>query len=86
MKIYCSTLASELELFQFTDSVSALKAIDETIDVIITDYQMPEHNGLELSRRIREKWDIPIIVFTGQGSEEIASKAFPARAICFNDI
>ena len=39
-------------------------------DLIITDYKMPEMNGLELIRRIRIKNpSIPILVVTGDGPE-----------------
>jgi PAS domain S-box-containing protein len=55
-------------------------AIDEikkgNYDVIVTDYIMPVLNGIELSRRIREFSEIPIILYTGQGSEEVAEEAF----------
>lgn len=45
-------------------------------DVIVSDYDMPEINGLEFLKMIREKGsDIPFIVFTGKGREEIAAQA-----------
>lgn len=78
-----------LELFKtiFTEwfdieSVSscneALEKMDkEKFDAIIIDYDMPEMNGMELFRRIRVNHpDIPVIFFTGHGSEEVARKAF----------
>ena len=63
------------------DSVSspieALKIIDKgKYDCIVTDYKMPEKNGLELSSEIRAISNVPIIIYTGQGSEEVAEKAF----------
>ena len=63
------------------DSVSspieALKIIDKgKYDCIVTDYKMPEKNGLELSSEIRARSNVPIIIYTGQGSEEVAEKAF----------
>lgn len=45
-------------------------------DCVVTDFQMPLMNGIELSRKIREKHTIPIILYTGQGSEEVAESAF----------
>jgi len=50
----------------------------ESFDCVVSDYQMPGMNGIELARRIREKTDIPIIIYTGKGSEEVASSAFEA--------
>jgi len=45
-------------------------------DVIVTDYQMPVINGIDLAQKIRENDDVPIIIYTSQGSEEVAEKAF----------
>lgn len=46
-------------------------------DVIVTDYEMPGMNGLELLRTLKERGiDIPVIFYTGQGNEQIAREAF----------
>ena len=47
-------------------------------DVIVTDYHMPEMDGLTLTRRVRETEKVPIILYTGMGSEEVAEAAFKA--------
>jgi PAS domain S-box-containing protein len=47
-------------------------------DVIVTDYVMPSMNGITLAEKIRDKCDVPIIIYTGQGSEEVAEAAFEA--------
>ena len=48
----------------------------ESIDCIISDYQMPEMNGLEFLKTVREEYpNLPFILFTGKGSEEVASQA-----------
>lgn len=52
------------------------KIKSERYDCVVTDYQMPEINGIELAEKIRESFDLPIIIYTGQGSEEIAEAAF----------
>ena len=50
---------------------------DKKFACIITDYDMPKINGLELLSIIREKMpDIPVILYTGQGNEEVAREAF----------
>lgn len=50
-----------------------------TVDCVVSDYDMPEMNGIELLRTIREKRpDLPYILYTGKGSEEIASDAISA--------
>lgn len=44
--------------------------------VIITDLQMPEINGIELTKRVRSKFpDVPVIVMTAFGSVESAVDA-----------
>ena len=45
-------------------------------DCVVTDYVMPGLNGIELAALIRKEFDVPIIIYTGQGSEEVAEAAF----------
>ncbi len=50
-----------------------------TFDCVVSDYEMPEMDGLEFLAAVREvRPDIPFILFTGKGSEEIASEAISA--------
>ena len=52
---------------------------DEDIDCIISDYDMPGLNGIEFLERVRDDApDLPFILFTGKGSEEVASDAISA--------
>jgi PAS domain S-box-containing protein len=45
-------------------------------DVVISDYEMPTKNGLQFLEELREqKNDIPFILFTGKGREEVVIKA-----------
>ncbi|MHA2364602.1 MAG: response regulator [Candidatus Hodarchaeales archaeon] len=45
-------------------------------DVIVSDYMMPEMDGLELFQILRENGvKIPFIILTGKGREEVALKA-----------
>lgn len=48
----------------------------DSVDCIVTDYDMPHLTGLDLLAEVREyDSDVPFILFTGKGSEEIASEA-----------
>jgi PAS domain S-box-containing protein len=45
-------------------------------DVVISDYEMPQKNGLEFLKELRDKNNqIPFILFTGRGREDVAVKA-----------
>ena len=47
-----------------------------TYDAIVSDYEMPQKNGLEFLKSIREQEnEIPFILFTGKGREEVIIKA-----------
>lgn len=53
----------------------------ECPDLVLTDLQMPEMNGLELVKRIRKQYSaIPVILMTAFGSEEVALKALEQGA------
>lgn len=50
-------------------------------DIVLTDLQMPEMNGLELVEAVRKRYPlIPVILMTAQGSEEIAVQALQLGA------
>ena len=54
---------------------------DSTFDCVISDYDMPRQNGIEFLEAIRMKYpDLPFILHTGKGSEEVASDAISAGA------
>ena len=60
-----------------TSAAEGFDAIrDQPPDCIISDYDMPEQNGIEFLQTVREEWpDLPFILFTGKGSEGVASDA-----------
>lgn len=46
------------------------------IDCIVSDYDMPGQNGIDFLQTVRNEYpDLPFILYTGKGSEEIASEA-----------
>lgn len=63
-----------------TSGDEALETLaDESISCIVSDYEMPGMTGLELLEEVRDRDpDLPFILFTGKGSEEIASEAIAA--------
>ncbi|QAU11350.1 PAS domain S-box protein (plasmid) [Halorubrum sp. BOL3-1] len=52
---------------------------DRPPDCIISDFDMPGSDGIEFLRAVRETYpDLPFILFTGKGSESVASDAMAA--------
>lgn len=48
----------------------------KAIDCIVSDYKMPGMNGIEFLEAVTEREpDLPFILYTGKGSEEVASEA-----------
>ena len=77
-KIFLERLAEEIEVSTASSAEKAIEMIDgEDFDVIVSDYQMPGKDGLEFLEEVREEKDsdIPFIIFTGKGREEVAMKA-----------
>jgi DNA-binding NarL/FixJ family response regulator len=63
-----------------TNGEAALAHLDaERVDCVVSDYRMPEMDGLELLEAVREAHsNIPFILSTGKGSEDVASEAISA--------
>jgi PAS domain S-box-containing protein len=83
-----SMLEREGTAFDFvavTDAGEALSVLEnETFDCLVSDYDMPGMDGLELLDCVRSTGqDIPFVLFTGKGSEEIASDAIAAGVTAY---
>jgi two-component system response regulator AtoC len=58
----------------------ALELVDRA-DAVVTDFSMPEMDGLELLRAVRERDEsLPVILLTARGSERLAVRAMKAGA------
>jgi len=69
--------------FDITTATSVAEGLDQldqsVFDCIVSDHNMPGKNGIEFLQTVREEYpDLPFILFTGKGSEEIASDAISA--------
>lgn len=67
------------------DGVEALEQLEAHVpDIVVTDMQMPEMDGLELVQEVCKRYPlIPIILMTAQGSEEIAVQALQLGAASY---
>ena len=74
-------LEREDEAFTVETATSVSEAPDQfdRFDCIISDYDMPGQNGIDFLKCVRETApELPFILFTGKGSEDIASEAITA--------
>ncbi|MHA2203545.1 MAG: PAS domain S-box protein, partial [Candidatus Hodarchaeales archaeon] len=76
-KIFLEKENEYLEVDTSTSVADALKKLEKkNYDAIISDYKMPGMNGLELLEALRNQGNnIPFIIFTGRGREEVAIEA-----------
>lgn len=70
------------QVYYAHDGAEALQEIELHLpDLVLTDLQMPQMNGLELVTKVREEYPlVPIILMTAKGSEEIAVQALQRGA------
>ena len=62
-----------------TSAAAALDRLDEDVDGVVSDYDMPKTDGLDFLERVRADFpDLPFVLFTGKGSEAVASEAISA--------
>ncbi|WP_248516587.1 hybrid sensor histidine kinase/response regulator [Salinarchaeum laminariae] len=60
-------------------ALETLDTLDESVDCIVSDHEMPEFSGVELLENVREEYpELPFVLFTGRGSEAVASEAISA--------
>ena len=71
---------NQLEVETVTSASEGLDRLrNNEFDCIISDYDMPVTNGIEFLRTVRENHpDLPFVLYTGKGSEEVASDAISA--------
>lgn len=74
-----------LDVIFADNGMAALAQVAERVpDLILTDLQMPQMNGLELVGTLRREFpQVPVVLMTGQGSEEIAVQALRAGAASY---
>lgn len=77
--------------YQVVEAISGKQALDHLvnynqIDIVLTDYAMPEMNGIELLQKIRESnKSIPVIIMTAYGDKNLVIEAMHYRCNGFID-
>jgi two-component system, OmpR family, response regulator ChvI len=82
------------DVLPYHDGTGALDALESNLpDLVITDIAMPEMDGIQLLRHLREKSDTPVILLTGRvderdemvglriGADDFIRKPFSARVL-----
>jgi CheY-like chemotaxis protein len=76
---------SEWQVIYASDGKDALEQVELHVpDLVLTDLQMPEMNGLELVSAMQDEYPlIPVVLMTAEGSEEIAVEALQTGAASY---
>ncbi len=71
-----------VSISETNDSYPTVETTNNNFDLILLDYHLPDRNGLNLIAEIKAlNLNLPIIVLTGQGDEEIAVEIMKAGAV-----
>ncbi|QLH80229.1 hybrid sensor histidine kinase/response regulator [Halosimplex pelagicum] len=81
--LVASALEREDDRFEVVTATNPDEGLErlagERVDCVVSDYDMPGTNGIEFLERVRaDRPDLPFILYTGKGSEEVASDAVSA--------
>ncbi|MEJ2657699.1 MAG: response regulator [Desulfobacterales bacterium] len=83
--------ALKIKGYRVVEAMSGKQALrhlekDEAIDFVLTDYAMPEVNGIELLQMIRKNnKTIPVIIMTAYGDKDLVIEAMNHRCDGFID-
>lgn len=71
--------------YEATPALSPLEALkmlaEDSFNLVVTDISMPGMSGIELLQRIKKKRaDLPVMLITGVGSDELKQEAFDSGA------
>ena len=67
------------------NAAAGLKRLETgRIDCVVSDYEMPAADGIEFLRQVRARDDsVPFVLYTGRGSEAVASEAIAAGVTAY---
>ncbi|SFR34563.1 sensor histidine kinase [Halogeometricum limi] len=85
VEAYLEKLDDRIAVTSKADVREALDGTDiGTVDCIVSDYQMPGMDGIDFLNAVRDDYpNLPFILFTGKGSEEVASEAINAGVTAY---
>lgn len=70
----------DIEAITETNALDAFARIESNdVDCVVSDYKMPMLDGLDFLREVRRSYpELPFVMLTNKGSEEVASEAIQA--------
>lgn len=79
---FLEKVAAEITVHSVADPTEVPATLaGEEIDCVVSDYEMPEQDGLDLCHQVRDDHpDLPFFLFTSRGGEEIVGRAMDAGA------
>jgi PAS domain S-box-containing protein len=80
---YFAAYAAHIQVQHAGDAAAVLACLPHRdgepapVDVLLVDHRLPGESGLEVLKLVREELglDLPVVIVTGQGSEEVAAMA-----------
>ncbi|MFJ7185525.1 response regulator [Lysinibacillus xylanilyticus] len=64
------------------NGIEALKYAEEEMDCVLLDMKIPGMDGIEILRRLKEKWpQLPVFMMTAYGELEVVQEALDLGAI-----
>jgi PAS domain S-box-containing protein len=78
VKLYLERETPDIHVESVGSGENALDRLggEPAVDCVVSDYDMPGLDGLELLERVRERRPaLPFVLYTGKGGEEIAAEA-----------
>ncbi len=78
---------SGFQVFEALNGVDALEILntEPEVDIVITDYAMPQMTGLDLLKEIRRTSGMPVVLMTAYGDKDIVVEAMKNRCSGFID-
>ncbi|MCI7767023.1 MAG: response regulator [Oscillospiraceae bacterium] len=78
------TLETDFDVIAADSGEAALKILDKELpDLVILDVYMPEMDGFELLKKIREIGDIPVVFLTADSDKALEERCFKEGAMDF---
>lgn len=68
------------DTLQTSNGNEALEQVDESVDIAIVDVMMPGIDGFEVTKRLKEDWELPVLLLTARGQLDDKREGFFAGA------